>query len=113
MIDVRISARLLRTHVRGSAERNAEVRDLGAIGAARGGERFRHAKISADRRSSGEEHIIGLDVAMNHAVLVGVGERARHFAQDADRVGDGQLAAALALERVCRAEGSLELFAEV
>jgi hypothetical protein len=38
-----------------------------------------------------EQDVLGLDVAMNHAALVRVRERIRHFAGDPQRVAHGQL----------------------
>ena len=37
-----------------------------------------------------QHHVVGLDVPVNHAVRVGVGQRIHHVAQNADGVRDGQ-----------------------
>ena len=54
----------------------------------RGADRFRDAEVGDDRRAAGEQHVVGLDVAMHDAALVRVGERLRHVLQDADDFGD-------------------------
>ena len=46
----------------------------------------------------GEQDVVGLDVAVDDAVPVGVGEGVDHLAQDAHRLDDGQLAFARELE---------------
>ena len=45
----------------------------------------------------GEQHVVGLDIAVDHAVAVGVGERVYHFAQDLHRFGYRELALAAQL----------------
>ena len=42
--------------------------------------------------AAGEQHVVRLDVAVHDAARVRVGQRARHVAQDPDRIDDRQLA---------------------
>ena len=50
---------------------------------------------SVDQRVlPGQENVVGLDVAMDHALLVGVGERVGHFAEDPHDLLHRQLALA-------------------
>ena len=51
------------------------------------------AEVGHDRGAAGQEHVVGLDVPVNDAALVRVGERFRHVAQHADRLGHGEWAA--------------------
>ena len=85
MVHVRIAGGLLRRHVGRGAEGEAE-RGQGVP--ARGGFRHRlgHAEVGDQRMLSGEQHVVGLDVAMDHALLVGVGERVGHFAENPRRL---------------------------
>ena len=46
------------------------------------------------RRIPGEQHVVGLDVAVNDAVRVGVAQRVGHVAQDPHGLGHRQLAVA-------------------
>ena len=44
---------------------------------------------------AGEHHVVGLDVAVDHPALVGVGQRVGHLAQDPERLVDRQGAVTL------------------
>ena len=52
--------------------------------------------------AAGEQHVVRLDVAMDDAALVRVGERLRDVAQNADRLGDRQRAARRAARAATR-----------
>ena len=52
-------------------------------------ERLGDAEVGDDRGAAGEEDVVRLDVAMDDAALVRVGERARDVAQDAHRFATG------------------------
>jgi hypothetical protein len=56
------------------------------------GERLGHAEVGHHRDAMGEEYVVRLDVAVHHRLRVGVGQRARHVAQDPDRIDHRQLA---------------------
>ena len=56
------------------------------------GQRARDAEVGDERAAIGrEQHVLGLDVAVEHAVLVRVMERGGHFARDPDRLVERQL----------------------
>ena len=86
-----VARRLFRRHVRRSAERSADrghgvVRERGAA------DRLRDAEVGHYGRVPGQEHVVGLDVAMRDALGVRVLERSRNVAQDRDRLRYRQLA---------------------
>ena len=67
-----VAGRLLRSHVRRRA--NDET-DRGDFPRVRGrGERFGDAEIRDRGVASREEYVLGLDIAVHHAALMGVGE---------------------------------------
>ena len=82
----RIARRLLRGHVRRRADGGAELRqrrpDRPLL---RGGDRLGDPEVGDDGRSSGEQDVVGLDVAVDDASIVRVGERLGNVAQDVDR----------------------------
>ena len=80
-----IARRLLGTHVRRSADAHARARESLADGRV---QRARDAKVGDERMPGSEENVLRLDVAMDDAVLVRVGERARHLPCELDRIGD-------------------------
>src|SRR6476661_6080935 len=51
----------------------------------------RSSESDASARAAGEQDVLGLDVAVDHAVLVGVVERIGHLAGDAGGGVDGKL----------------------
>jgi hypothetical protein len=51
------------------------------------------AEVGDDCSAPGQHHVVGFDVAMDDAVFVRVAQSARHIAQHAQRIGDGQGAA--------------------
>jgi hypothetical protein len=89
---VRITGGLFRRHVRRRAERHADRRQRNlACGLTHG---LGHAKVRDHRVLVGHEHVVGLDVAVHHALSVGVGKRVDNIAQDAHRLVHGHLAGA-------------------
>ena len=90
VIDVRIRHRLFGRHVRGRPERYAKRRDLGFPG--RRTDRLGDTEIRYDRVPLGEQHVVGLDVTMHHAVAMRIRQRVRDLAQHFHRVADGHLA---------------------
>ena len=66
--------------------------------AARRAHRLGDAEVGDDRVALGEQHVVRLDVAVDDAVPVGVGERVDHLAQDPHGLGDRQLALARELD---------------
>ena len=72
-VDSRIGHRLLGTHVRRRAERDAGARELGAAAL---GDRARDAEIGDERLAVLQQDVLRLDVAVNDALLVRVVERA-------------------------------------
>ena len=83
----RLAARLLRAHVDGGADDRAGLRDrrVRRPGALRPGvlQRPRYAEVRDQRVTGGEENVLRLDVAVDHAVAVGVVQPVRHLARDA------------------------------
>ncbi len=70
------------------AERHA---GLGHPGVACLARRERDAEVGDQRPAVVEQDVLGLDVAMDHAVAVRVIECTGHLGSDADRVGNGKL----------------------
>ena len=79
-VEARLGGGLLGTHVRRSADREPMVGDVRAV-AGGGGDRGGHAEVGDDRLAFLEQDVLGLDVAVNHPVPVGIaqgrGDRAR------------------------------------
>jgi hypothetical protein len=96
MIGVGISRGLLRRHVRGRADRGAKLRESrrrGACLGARSADRLGDAEVGDDRSTARQQHVVGFDVAVDDAVIVGVGECPGDVAQDMDRLAFGERAA--------------------
>ena len=89
MVDVGVAGGLLGRHVGRRADGRAKRRERFAFAAiARGTQGLGDAEVGHDCGASREEHVVRLDVAMDDATLVGVLERARDVAEDANGVGD-------------------------
>ncbi len=58
------------------------------------GERLGHAEVGDDGDAVGEQHVVGLDVAVHHAPGVGVAQRGGDVAQHPDRLGHRKVAVA-------------------
>ena len=91
-VEVARAARLLRAHVGGRAHRHS--------GSGQPGVPFRHGARDAEIRDQRaavlrQQHVLRLDVPVDHSLLVGVLERKRGFAPDAESLVDGQLVLAL------------------
>ena len=56
--------------------------------------RLGDAEIGHQRVPSGEQHVVGLDVAVDHALRVRVGERVGDLGEEPHRLVDRQLALA-------------------
>jgi len=87
---LRIGHRLLRGHVGRRAQRDAHRGERLPPG--RVAQRLGHAEIHDQCMAAAEHHVLGLEVAVDHAVAVGFGERIGDVAEDPHRVADGQLA---------------------
>ena len=100
MVNIGIARRLLRRHVRRRADRGANGGERATRRvAANGGDCLGDAEVGDRGASGGEQHVVGLDVAMHHAVRVRKGQSARHVAQDADHFADGERAVGQACAR--------------
>ena len=87
MIDARVAGGLLGRHVRGRADRRADLRERrAAVAGPRRADGFRDAEVGDDRGAAGEQHVVRLDVAVHDAALVRVGERLRDVLEDARRL---------------------------
>jgi hypothetical protein len=90
MVHGRVRGALLRRHVGGRADGDAGGRDLRApsgVGQCLGDAEVGHRGVPA-----GEHHVVRLDVAVNHPVVVGVRQRVGDLAEHAHGVGDRQRA---------------------
>ncbi len=86
--DFALPHRLLRRHVERRAEAHAGFGHPGTAGAA---DRERNAEVRHQGLSVVEQDILRLDVAMDHAMAVGIVECARHLRCNPDGIGDGEL----------------------
>jgi hypothetical protein len=82
----RVAACLLRCHVGRSTERDSDRRQPGALTDSGFRECLGDAEVSDHRGAGGEQHVVRLDVAMQDAIRVCKGERARDFAEEAHGV---------------------------
>jgi len=90
LVDVLLRRRLLRRHVGRRAERHAHGGHVLATG--RLAERLGHAEVHHQRVAARQHHVVGLDIAVHDPARVGVRQRVGHLTQDANRVGNRQLA---------------------
>ncbi len=90
VIHVGIGRGLFRRHVGRRAERDAGGGQILAAG--RFAHRLGHAEVGDQGVAAGDQHVVGLDVAVDHALAVGVGQRVGDLGRDPDGVGDRQLA---------------------
>jgi hypothetical protein len=72
MIHAGIGRRLLRCHVGRSAKRDASCSEL--LPSRRLADRLGHAEVRYQRVSSREHHVVGLHIAVHHAMRVRVRE---------------------------------------
>ncbi|CAA9302889.1 MAG: hypothetical protein AVDCRST_MAG40-471, partial [uncultured Gemmatimonadaceae bacterium] len=101
LVHVRVAGGLLGRHVRGGSEGHPELGERGGRARGRGrraapvvgggGERLRDAEVRDEGVVAREQHVLGLDVAVDDPALVRVGQRVDHLAQDAHAVGDREL----------------------
>ena len=91
-IHLRIGGGLLRRHVRRGAEGDADAGEV--VLARRLGDGLGDAEVHHHGVAAGEEHVLGLDVAVDHAGPVGDGERLGDLAEEAHGLGHRQLAGA-------------------
>ena len=113
MVDGGVGGDLLGSHVLRCPEGNAELgeRVVGVRGA-RGGDRFADAEIGDRRAVAGKKNVVGLDVAVDNALVVRELERAGDVAEDVHDVADAHRACTheahakrLALDKGHRVEG--------
>ena len=87
-IDDAFAHRLLGTHVLRRTKTQPRLRHALA---ARALHRACNADVGNERAAIVQQNVLGLDVAMDHAVPVRVVQRTRDLTCDAQRVGDGEL----------------------
>ena len=93
MIDVRIGRGLFGRHVCRRPQRHAHRGK--ALPAGRFTHRLRYPEVHHQRVAARQHHVVRLDVTVDHAAAVGVGERIGHVAQQPGRLGYRQLALAI------------------
>ena len=90
VVEVRIRRRLLGRHVGRRPERDARGGELlASAGLAHG---LRHTEVHHQRVAPRQQDVVGLDVAMHHAVLMRMRERVHHLAQNPHGVVHRELA---------------------
>ena len=82
-VDTALAHRLFRRHVVRRTEREPRLRHALT---ARVLQRQRDAEVRYERMAALQQNVLRLDVAMDHATLVGVLQRIRHFTRNAQRV---------------------------
>ena len=88
-VEVVVAGRLLRTHVLGRAQTHARPGQPGlAVTVTRG---QRDAEVGHQRPAIVKQHVVRLDVAVDHALAVGIVQRGGDLAGDANGLADGQL----------------------
>ena len=92
--DLLLRRRLFGRHVVRRSEREA---GLGHPAARRRGDGERDAEVHHHRAPVVQQNVLGLYVAMDHALPMRVVERVGHFARDADRFVDAELRLAVEL----------------
>ena len=88
VVQVAGSRRLLRTHVGGRPGRRDRARRVHVEGA--GADRARDAEVGHDRLPILKQDVLGLDVAVHHALPVGIVERSGDFTQHGERARNWQ-----------------------
>ncbi len=92
MIRLGIRRRLLRRHIGWRSQRYARGGEL--LATRRFAHRLGDAKVSDQRVATREQHVVGLDVSVNHAARMRVGQRVGDLAQDPGCFGNRKLAVA-------------------
>jgi hypothetical protein len=91
-IEVRIGCRLFRRHVGRSAQRDSRRGEL--LASRRFGDCLGDAKVHDHRVATGEQDVLGLDIAVDHAVPMGHGQRLGDFPQESYGFGNRKLTGA-------------------
>ncbi len=87
VIDARVAEGLLGRHVRQGADDHADAGDLGgALGLGGGVDRLGHAEVGDNGVAVLEQDVVRLDVAMDDAEAVGVGQGIGDFGEEAHRL---------------------------
>ncbi len=94
VVDGRVGGGLLGRHVRRGAHRHAAGREHAPrlpVAHRRLTHRLGHAEVGDERMVSADQHVVRLDIAVNDALLMGVGQRIYHVPQQADSLDHRQL----------------------
>jgi hypothetical protein len=86
-IEIRLAGRLLGAHVHGATDDGPGV---GQPPAPAGGRGPSDPKVGNDRVALFEQDVLGLDVAVDHPVAVGIVERVGYLAREVDSLGGGE-----------------------
>jgi hypothetical protein len=90
VVDVGICGRLLRGHV--GRRTQGDTCGCELLPASRLTQRLGDAEVGHQHMAAGEQHVVGLDVPVYDAALVGVGQRVADLDQNLDCIVDRQLA---------------------
>ena len=95
-IDIAVAGGLLGAHVGGRAEAQSGFGQLGEVPrpgclALASRKRPRDTEVGHDRMTRLEQDVLGLDIAMNHALAVGIVERVGDLTSDAEGVVEREL----------------------